>query len=155
MVCSMVARTLYGTAFAVGVAVFLGSFAAGFVESWQHGHWFPELAYDELGQARDASALGDVGAAERQLRTYAALQPDKSDGWLRLAQFLQATGDSAEAIVAYERATLGIPAPVVAHQQLAILYARSGNLDAARPHADLVLQNGVALPPDVRAALGL
>jgi tetratricopeptide (TPR) repeat protein len=151
----VVPRTPYGAAFALGVAVFLGSFAVGIVQSWQHGHVMPELPYDELGQARDASALGDAAAAERELETYAALQPGKWDAWLRLGQFRQAMGNKAGAITAYERAVAIIPAPLPAHQQLAILYARSGELEAARPHADVAIANGITLPPDVLASLGL
>jgi tetratricopeptide (TPR) repeat protein len=151
----MVPRGVYGTAFALGVAVFLGAFAAGVVQSWQQGHWVPALPYDELGQARDAVALGDVAAAERELKTYAALQPGMADVWVRLGQFQQLTGKPDEAIVAYERALTILPPPVAAHQQLAVLYARKGDLAAARPHAEIVLENGVALPPDVLQQLGL
>lgn len=152
---TMVPRAVYATAFALGVAVFLGSFAVGIVQSWQQGRWIPELPYDELGQARDAAALGNVEAAEHELETYAAIQPENADGWLRLGQFRQAMGDASGAIEAYERAVRILPAPLEAHQQLAVLYARAGNAEAARPHAMLVLQNRVALPPDVRASLGL
>jgi cytochrome c-type biogenesis protein CcmH/NrfG len=151
----MVARPLYGSAFLVGTLAFAVAIALGIVQAWQHGGRLPELPYDELGQARDASALGDVTAAARQLRTYAAMQPAKPDVWMRLGQFLQAHGDAAGAIDAYEHAAESVAAPAEADQQLAVLLFQRGDLEAARAHAAVATEYGLTLPPEVRRGLGL
>jgi DNA-binding SARP family transcriptional activator len=150
----MAASAFYRVTFGLGLAVFAAAFALGLAQTWRGGAYVPALAYDELGQAREALALGDVDAVTRQLRTYAALQPAKADGWMRLAQFLQSQGDRRGAIEAYERAAAAIPAPAVAYQQLAILYSQDGELERARERGVVAERNGAALPPDVRQALG-
>ena len=151
----MVGRQLYGAAFVLGTLAFAVAFALGIVQSWQHDHRLPELSYDELGQAREASAFGDVDVAARQLRTYAALQPSKYDVWLRLGQFLQGHGDVAGAIEAYVHATGAIPAPAEAFEHLAILHYQRGELDAARANAKIALEHGRTLPREVVRGLGI
>lgn len=151
----MFARPVYGTTFVVGTLAFVAAFALGIAQAWQHGGFLPALPYDELGQARDAAALGDVDAAARQLRTYAALQPAKADGWMRLGQFLQAHGDAAGAIDAYEHAAGSVGGPAEADRQLAILQFARGDLEAARAHAEVAVEYGLTLPAEVRRGLGM
>jgi cytochrome c-type biogenesis protein CcmH/NrfG len=148
-------RALYRPTFALGVTVFVTAFVLGIMQAWRSNGWIPELPFDELGQAREATSVGDLAAAEHQLRTYAALQPEKVDVWLRLGQFLQGTGNRRGAIDAYERALTILPTPLAAHQQLAILYVQEGDVPRAREHAEIVLKNGGGFAPDVRQALGL
>ena len=145
---------VYRATFALGVAVFAATFALGLAQTLEGRAYDPGLRYDELGQAREALALGDPQAAARQLYTYAALQPAKADGWMRLGDFRQTRGDRHGAIEAYERAAACIPAPAVAYQQLAILYQQEGDLDRARERGAVAERNGAPLPPEVRAALG-
>ena len=151
----MLPRTLYRAVFALGVAIFVGAFGIGVMQSWRSTGRLPELPYDELGQGRDALALGDVATAERQLRTYALLQPDKADGWIRLGQFLQGQDDRRGAIKAFERSLYVLPQPLAAFQSLAVLYYQEGDVAQARRYAQTALQNGANLPPDVRQGLGL
>ncbi len=151
----MFPRALYHPAFALGLIVFVAAFGLGIMQAWRSNGWIPELPFDELGQAREATSVGDLTVAERQLRTYASLQPEKVDVWLRLGQFLQGTGDRQGAIVAYQRALGILPTPLAAHQALAVLYLQEGDVGRAREHAQIVLSNGGAFAPDVRQALGL
>lgn len=151
----MLARNVYRLAFIVGTAVFVAAFALGVADAWRHGGRLPELPYDELAQARDASAQGDVAGAARQLRTYAALQPAKADGWMRLGQFLQAMGDAPGAIDAYERALTTTPVPVEAYEQLALLYWARGDRDLALARARVAEAQGVTFAPDFRSKVGL
>ena len=151
----MLPRPLYHAVFALGVTIFVGAFGIGIMQSWRSTGRLPELPYDELGQGRDALALGDLETAKRQLRTYALLQPDKADGWLRLGHFLQGNDDRRGAIEAFERSLYVLPQPLAAFQALAVLYFEEGDLEEARRYAQTALQNGAALPPDVRQGLGL
>ena len=151
----MLPRPLYRVVFAIGVTTFLVAFGLGIVQAWQNSGRLPELPYDELGQGRDALALGDVETAKRQLRTYALLQPDKSDGWMRLGAFLQGNDDRRGAIEAFERALKTLPQPLNAYQSLAVLYYQEGDAARARAYGQVAVQNGADLPPDVRQHLGL
>lgn len=150
----MLARQVSRLAFVVGTAAFAVAIALGIADAWRHDGSLPGLPYDELAQARDASALGDLDGAARQLRTYAALQPARAEGWMRLGQFLKSNGDEAGAIDAYERALTTTPVPAEAYGQLAVLYWKTGAQDLARARARVALQNGVTFPPDFRSSLG-
>ena len=79
----------------------------------------------------------------------------KADGWMRLGQFLQAHGDAAGAIEAYERAAASVGGPAEADRQLAILQFARGDLQAARAHAEVAVEYGLALPAEVRRGLGV
>ena len=143
-------RVLYRAAFVVGVAAFFGAFVLGSVQSWRADGMLPELRIDALGQARAASAVGDRETALRELRAYASIDHGRDDGWMRLGNYLWKTmGDREGAIGAFEQAARMLPAPVEAHQALAILYHEDGQIEAARAHARIAQQNGAELPPDV------
>ncbi len=152
---AMLARRPYRIAFVVGTAAFALAVALGIVDAWRDGKRLPELPYDELAQARDASARGDNDVAARQLRMYAALQPAKADGWMRLGRFLQTTGDAPGAIAAYERACSTTPVPAEAYEQLALLYWSTGSRELALARARVAEQHGVTFPPDFRRGVGL
>lgn len=151
----MVPRPFYRAVFALGVATFLSAFGLGVLQAWRTSGRPPELLYDELGEGRDATAAGDLATAERQLRTYALLQPEMSDGWVRLGQFLQKKGDRPGAIAAFERALQILPQPIYAYQALAILYYQEGDVPRARELARFALEHGGKFTPEVHQALDL
>jgi cytochrome c-type biogenesis protein CcmH/NrfG len=73
--------------------------------------------------------------------------------WQRLGEALDATGDYAGAIVAFETAVELLPTVMAPHQALARLYYMAGRVDDARREADVLRRFRVPLPASLQEAL--
>jgi tetratricopeptide (TPR) repeat protein len=88
-----------------------------------------------------------------EARSLTEIQPRNLGAFLALARALADAGRDAEAIGAYESALALGPVPPVAHAQLARLYWKRGDLEAARAQARLAQQRGVTLSEEFLRAL--
>jgi len=140
---------------ALSTGLFTTMFGLGVAQSWRQQGTIPDLDPDRLVEARNLLLAGDTTRAIAQLAMYADIESRRPDSWLRLGQALASVGESARAIEALERSVQLLPAPVEAHQQLAVLYYQAGQVDRARAHAQIVLRVGARLPEDVLQGLAL
>lgn len=145
--------TLHRSFLALSAGLFSAVFGLGVVQSWRQSGTIPDLDPDRLVEARALLLTGETTRAIAQLRMYADIESRRPDSWLRLGQALTSVGESAQAIEALERSVQLLPAPVEAHQQLAVLYYQAGQLERARAHARIVLRVGAQLPEAVRKGL--
>jgi tetratricopeptide (TPR) repeat protein len=140
---------------ALSAGLFSTVFALGIVQSWRQQGTIPDLDPDRLVEARALLLRGETARAIDQLAMYADIEPRRPDSWLRLGQALASVGESTRAIEALERSVQQLPAPVEAHQRLAVLYYEAGQLERARAHAQIVLRVHAPLPAAVLQGLAL
>lgn len=143
----------YRAAFALGLAIFAASVAAGVFEAWRAGGALPALVADPLLLARDSFAGRDPERWIAEARSLTEIQPRNLGAFLALARALADAGRDAEAIGAYESALALGSVPPVAHAQLARLYWKRGDLEAARAQVRLAQQRGVTLSEEFLRAL--
>ena len=103
---------------------------------------------DRLDASDDAFAAGHLDEAATAARSAAAAEPWSAEPWLRLATVEQAAGNLEAAQLDLRRAIELNPALLVAHLNLAFALSRSGDIEEARAHLEIVL----AREPGNRAA---
>jgi cytochrome c-type biogenesis protein CcmH/NrfG len=148
-------RLAYRIAFAIGVAAIAVGVGAGFAQAWRRTGRPPGLLVDPLVAAQERFAGRDAERWTREARSLTAIQPYNPAAFLALGRALSDQKRIGPAIRAYETALARGPVPPVAHAQLARLYYRHGDLDAARAQARLAQGRGVALSDEFQRAIGL
>jgi Flp pilus assembly protein TadD len=91
---------------------------------------------------------GDVAGARQRLEKALAEQPDDAGLRFLMGVVLSEAGQSADAARWFERMTQDFPELAEPHNNLAVLRAAAGQLDAAR----LLLETALRLAPDYRTA---
>jgi cytochrome c-type biogenesis protein CcmH/NrfG len=148
-------RVAYRVAFAIGVAAFGASLALGLAQAFRSRGRPPPLLVDPLVVAQREFAGRDPERWIAEARSLTEIQPRNLGAFLALARALSEAHRLDPAIRAYETALSLGPVPPVAHAQLARLYYRRGDLDAAREQVRLAQQRGVSLSGEFLRALGL
>jgi cytochrome c-type biogenesis protein CcmH/NrfG len=148
-------RIAYRIAFAIGMAALGGSLALGLAQAFRRSGGPPPLLVDPLVVAQREFAGRDPQRWIAEARSLTQIQPRNLGAFLALGRALSEARRIHPAIRAYETALSLGPVPPVAHAQLARLYYRSGDLEAAREQVRLARERGVSLSSDFLRALGL
>jgi len=148
-------RIGYRVAFAIGVGAFGVSLGLGFAQALRRSGRPPALLVDPLVEAQREFAGSDPERWIGEARSLTEIQPRNLGAYLALGRGLADAGRVDEAIRAYETA-LGLGSvPPMAHAQLARLYYRRGDLEAARAQVRQAQSRGVSLSDDFLRAVGL
>jgi cytochrome c-type biogenesis protein CcmH/NrfG len=145
----------YRIVFAIGVAALALAVGSGFVDAWRRTGQPPGVLVDPLGAAQERFSDRDPERWIREARSLTAIQPYNPAGFLALGRALADRKQIGAAIRAYETALARGPVPPATHVQLARLYYRSGDLDAARAQARLARDRGVSFSDGFLRAIGL
>jgi cytochrome c-type biogenesis protein CcmH/NrfG len=148
-------RVAYRIVFAIGAAAFGASLALGLAQAFRSRGRPPPLLVDPLVVAQREFAGRDPERWVAEARSLTEIQPRNLGAFLALGRALSEAQRFDAAIRAYETALSLGPVPPVAHAQLARLYYRRGDLDAAREQVRLAQQRGVSLSGEFLRALGL
>jgi cytochrome c-type biogenesis protein CcmH/NrfG len=148
-------RVAYRIVFAIGAAAFGASLALGLAQAFRSRGRPPPLLVDPLVVAQREFAGRDPERWVAEARSLTEIQPRNLGAFLALGRALSEAQRLDAAIRAYETALSLGPVPPVAHAQLARLYWRSGDLDAARVQVRLAQRRGVSLSGEFLRALGL
>ena len=148
-------RIAYRSVFAIGVAALGASLALGLAHAFRSSGRPPPLLVDPLVVAQREFSGRDPERWIAEARSLTEIQPRNLGAFLALGRALSEAERLGPAIRAYETA-LGLgPVPPVAHAQLARLYYRKGDLEAAREQVRLAQRRGVSLSDEFLRALGV
>ena len=151
----MATRIGYRVAFAIGVGALGVGLGLGFAQAlWRSGRP-PALLVDPLVEAQRKFETGDPERWIEEARSLTEIQPRNLGAYLALGRGLSDAGRIDEAIGAYQTALALGAVPPVAHGQLARLYYRRGDLEAARAQVRLAQARGVSFSDDFLRAVGL
>jgi tetratricopeptide (TPR) repeat protein len=111
------------------------------------------LATAELAVARQRAGEGDEAAAGEALEAALERAPEETDILAEVAEQHFAAGRAALARDAYRRLLARSPDDAAAHNNLAVILFREGDVEEARQHAARAERLGLALHPDFAKAL--
>ncbi len=151
----MVVRIAYRIVFAIGVAALGASLGLGLAQALRRSGRPPPILADPLVRAQREFAGRDAERWIAEARSLTEIQPRNVGAFLALGRALSEDRRLGPAIRAYERALALGPVPPIAHAQLARLYYRRGDLEAAREQARLAQRRGVSLSGAFLHELGL
>jgi Flp pilus assembly protein TadD len=103
--------------------------------------------------ARGRRAAGDFPGAQATLELATGLASGDADAWSERADLAFERGRRDEARLAYERLLALRPEDAAAHNNLAVLLFRSGDVAGARRHVDVAQRLGLIIHPAFRQAL--
>lgn len=113
-----------------------------------------QLAVAYLAQAREELGRGRTGEALEAFGKAMAAEPDGADVVSEVAEGYFRLGRRLEAREVYRRLLRLRPEDVAAHNNLAVVLYREGDLEGARRHAREARRLGLAVHPDFLKALG-